>query len=217
MLTAEGLTKRYHGVTVLHPAGLTLAAGEAVGVAGANGSGKSTLLAILAQAIPPDSGTICEDGVPVLGSRRFLRQHVGYVPQTDCLVPELTVAQQLSCWQMCTGRPCRDDAALMDLLDLHALLRKPISKLSGGMRKRVSFALALAGTPRYLMMDEAFAALDQDYRSRLEDWLRAYIAHGGALLWCSHEPEELRRLCSRVLTLQNGYIRNDGHVIHPDC
>ncbi len=165
---------------------------------------------------------------------------------------------------MCTGRPCRDDAALMDLLDLHALLHKPISKLSGGMRKRVSFALALAGTPRYLMMDEAFAALDQDYRSRLEGckpisklsggmrkrvsfalalagtprylmmdeafaaldqdyrsrlegWLRAYIAHGGALLWCSHEPEELRRLCSRVLTLQNGYIRNDGHVIHPDC
>ncbi len=217
MLTAEGLTKCYHGTTVLHPAGLTLAAGEAVGVAGANGSGKSTLLAILAQAIPPDSGTICEDGISVLGNRRFLRQHVGYVPQTDCLVPELTVAQQLSCWQMCTGRPCRDNAALIELLDLHALLRRPIAKLSGGMRKRVSFALALAGTPRYLIMDEAFAALDQDYRSRLEDWLRTYIAHGGALLWCSHEPEELHRLCSRVITLQNGCICNDGHEIRLDC
>lgn len=211
MLTAEGLTKTYNGHTVLHPAGLTLAAGEAVGVAGANGSGKSTLLSILAGALRPDGGDIRDEGVSVLGDRRFLRQNIGYVPQADCLVPELTVKQQLSCWQALTGRPVLRDRELTGLLGLAPLLPKPVAKLSGGMRKRVSFALALAGTPRYLVMDEAFAALDRDYRTRLEGWLRGYLARGGALLWCSHEPDELRRLCSRVITLEDGRILTNGH------
>ncbi|MDR3765984.1 MAG: ABC transporter ATP-binding protein [Butyricicoccus sp.] len=206
MLSATGLTKRYNGQIVLHPASLTLTAGEAVGVAGANGSGKSTLLAILAQTLAPDGGTIAEDGVCVLGDRAFLRQHVGYVPQTDALIPELTVTEQLALWQRLTGRPARSDRALWELLDLDTMGKKPISKLSGGMRKRVSFALALAGSPRYLIMDEAFAALDRVYRSRLEAWLGDYTAGGGALLWCSHEPEELERLCSRVITLEDGQI-----------
>lgn len=206
MLAATGLTKCYNGQTVLHPASLTLTAGEAVGVAGANGSGKSTLLSIVAQTLVPDGGTITEDGVCVLGNRAFLRQHVGYVPQTDALIPELTVAEQLALWQRLTGRPAHADRALWELLDLDNMRKKPISKLSGGMRKRVSFALALAGTPRYLIMDEAFAALDRVYRSRLETWLRDYTAQGGALLWCSHEPEELQRLCSRVITLEGGHI-----------
>ena len=211
MLTAHGLAKRYNGQPVLHPAELAFAPGEAVGVAGANGSGKSTLLSILAQAIAPDAGDIREDGVSVLGSRRFLRHNVGYVPQQDSLVPELTVRQQLACWQSLTGRPVLHDRALMELLDLDALLKKPVARLSGGMRKRVSFALALAGMPRYLMMDEAFAALDRDYRTRLEGWLHGYTAKGGTLLWCSHEPEELRRLCSRVITL------DDGHIVSPSA
>ena len=115
MLTAHGLAKRYNGQPVLHPAELAFAPGEAVGVAGANGSGKSTLLSILAQAIAPDAGDIREDGVSVLGSRRFLRQNVGYVPQQDSLVPELTVRQQLACWQSLTGRPVLHDRALMEL------------------------------------------------------------------------------------------------------
>ncbi len=206
MLSACGLTKRYHGQTVLHPASLTLAPGEAVGIAGANGSGKSTLLAILAQTLAPDSGSIEEDGRSVLGDRAFLRACVGYVPQTDSLIPELTAGEQLSLWQRLTGRPAARDRVLSDLLDLDALRRKPIWKLSGGMRKRLSFALALAGSPRYLIMDEAFAALDQGYRGRLEDWLRGYTAQGGALLWCSHEPDELQRLCTRILSLEAGRL-----------
>lgn len=206
MLTACGLTKRYGGRTVLHPTDLTLAPGEAVGVAGANGSGKSTLLAILAQTLAPDGGTITEDGVSVLGDRGFLRRHVGYVPQADALVPELRVGEQLALWQRLTGRPARTDRALWDLLDLDAMRSMAVSKLSGGMRKRVSFALALAGTPRYLIMDEAFAALDREYRSRLQAWLIDYTAAGGALLWCSHEPDELRRLCGRIITLEDGHV-----------
>ena len=207
MLTAQGLTKLYHGSIALHPASFSLSAGEAVGIAGANGSGKSTLLSILAGALMPDGGDILENQTSVLANRRFYQQAVGYVPQADCLVPELTVKQQLSCWQAFTGRPVLQDQFLADLLGLPELLPKQISRLSGGMRKRVSFALALAGKPRYLIMDEAFAALDRNYRVQLESWLHDYIAEGGALLWCSHEPQELHRFCSRVITLEEGHIK----------
>lgn len=206
MLIAHRLTKRYNNQTVLYPAEITFSPGEAVGIAGANGSGKSTLLSILAQTLSPDSGDILEDQSSVLGNRRFLRQSVGYVPQQDSLIPELTVKQQLFCWQSITGRSILQDPNLMDLLDLKTLFKKPISKLSGGMRKRVSFSLALAGMPRYLIMDEAFSALDHNYRNQLEIWLKDYVNRGGTLIWCSHEPEELHRLCNRVITLADGQI-----------
>ncbi len=209
-MEAIGLTKSYHRqIPALQDVSLTLRPGEAAGIVGSNGSGKSTLLALLAQAIRPDSGQILEDGRSILGDRAFLRRNVGYVPQTDALVEELTVGQQLRYWQRLTGRPAAEDRDLHALLDLEPLLRMPISRLSGGMKKRVSFALALAGQPRYLFMDEAFSALDQGYRQRLLPWLTAHLEHGGALLWCSHDPAEIQLLCSRVLTLAHGRLTSE--------
>ena len=78
----------------------------------------------MAQTLVPDGGTITEDGVCVLGNRAFLRQHVGYVPQTDALIPELTVAEQLALWQRLTGRPAHADRALWELLDLDGMRKK---------------------------------------------------------------------------------------------
>lgn len=215
MLQAVGLTKRYRGVTALAPLDLTLNEGECVGLAGANGSGKSTLLSLLAQTQRPDGGDILADGTSVLGRRSFVRSQVGYVPQRDALLEDLRVSQQLRLWQGLCGVRGGPDEEVLHLLGLEPLMDRPIHTLSGGMKKRVSIAMALLTHPRYLLMDEAFAGLDEGYRGGLTGWLLTFVAQGGALLWCSHESDELRVLCGQVLVLDQGRISQEGfHISH---
>ena len=74
------------------------------------------------------------------------------------------------------------------------------------MAQRVSIALSLLARPGVLLMDEATSGLDRGYVPRLLDWLEAYVRSGGSLVWCSHRPEELDRLCGAVLRLENGVL-----------
>lgn len=207
MLEAVGLTKRYGARVALAPVSLRLEPGTCLGLAGANGSGKSTLLALLAQTLRPDGGDIRFQGRSVRGDRAFLRAHVGYVPQRTALLGELTVREQLDLWgRSCGLRRRALPKELQELLGLEELLGQRAGRLSGGMQKRVSIAMALMTGPEYLLMDEAFAALDARYRSRLAVWLRGHLARGGAVLWCSHEPSELTDLCDQAMVLDRGEV-----------
>lgn len=206
MLEVRGLCKSYGGRQVLAPVSFILPPGQCLGLAGSNGSGKSTLLRLLAQVQRPDSGDILFQGRSVLGDRRFLRRTLGYVPQSAELLPELTVERQLVLWQRACGLggPLPED--ILDLLGLEPLLRSPIRTLSGGTAQRVSVALALLSRPHILLMDEATAGLDRAYVPRLLDWLEAFLAEGGSLVWCSHHAQELERLCGAVLRLEDGRL-----------
>ena len=98
---------------------------------------------------------------------------------------------------------------------LEPLLQKPIRSLSGGMAQRVNIALALLARPKVLLMDEATSGLDQGYVPKLLDWLEAYLAAGGSLIWCSHHQAELERLCGAVLTLEEGRLVSPPEAAGP--
>ena len=206
LLTAAGLSKSYRGELVLHPADLCLREGVGVGLSGPNGSGKSTLLNLLAQVLAPDSGDILWDGVSVLGNRDFLRGTLGYVPQEDDLLEDLTVGRQLRLWMGLCGRSGPLDPEITGLLGLAELMGRRIGRLSGGMRRRVSIAMALLQRPRCLLLDEAFSGLDETYRDRLTGWLRDFLSGGGCLPWCSHNPGELALLRPQRLRMENGRL-----------
>ena len=210
MLEAIDLRKSYGGRQVLAPISLKLEPGVCLGLAGPNGSGKSTLISLLSQTLRPDGGDIRWNGESVLGRRRFLRHEMGYVPQHNALLDELTGREQLLFWYRCCA--CRGPLPreVVELLDLEELYSVRVGRMSGGMRKRLSIGMALLTGPRVLLMDEAFAALDAQYRGRLLDWLKGYRKEGGAILWCSHEREELLELCQRVLVLEQGVLQFDG-------
>lgn len=215
MLEIRQLRKSYGGRQALLPISFFLPPGQCLGLAGRNGSGKSTLLRLIAQIERPDGGDVRYEGKSVLGDRRFLRGTLGYVPQRPELARELTVKQQLELWQAAcglSGPPPEDIAAL---LGLEPLLQKPIRSLSGGMAQRVNIALALLARPRVLLMDEATSGLDQDYVPKLLDWLEAYLAAGGSLIWCSHHRPELERLCGAVLTLEEGRLVSPPEAAGP--
>ena len=207
MLEVRQLCKSYGGRQVLAPASFVLPPGQCLGLAGSNGSGKSTLLRLLAQIQRPDSGDVRFQGRSVLGDRHFLRQELGYVPQSAELARELTVEQQLDLWRRACDLTGPTPPEVLELLGLEPLQKKPIRALSGGMAQRVSIALALLARPQVLLMDESTAGLDRDYVPRLLDWLEGVVAGGGGLVWCSHHAGELDRLCGAVLTLENGALR----------
>lgn len=207
MLEAQNLEKTYRGSPVLHRVSLRLVPGRCLGVAGHNGSGKSTLLAILAQAIPPDAGEILYEGMPVLGNRDFLRRTVGYVPQQNALLPDLTVHQTLAFWQRAYGLPKTNlyaPGAPAALLGLDAIRGRRVSRLSGGMQKRLSLAIAMLHSPRILLLDEVLSALDRHHRTAFLAWLAAMRQQGTAVVYCSHEMAELAGLCDELLVLRQG-------------
>lgn len=207
MLEVRQLCKSYGGRQVLAPASFVLPPGQCLGLAGSNGSGKSTLLRLLAQIQRPDSGDVRFQGRSVLGDRHFLRQELGYVPQSAELARELTVEQQLDLWRRACDLTGPTSPEVLELLGLEPLQKKPIRALSGGMAQRVSIALALLARPQVLLMDESTAGLDRDYVPRLLDWLEGvYLPGGGSVIWCSHHPAELERLCGAVLRLEDGKL-----------
>ena len=210
MLEAQNLCKSYGGRQVLFPVSFRLEAGESLGIVGPNGSGKSTLLRLLAQVHSPDSGDLLFDGHSILGQRKFLRRHLGYVPQDDSLSPELTVVQQLSLWQAACGFKGALEEQALALMGLESLLHQRIGQLSGGMRRRVSIAMALLTRPEILIMDEATSGLDQTYCLALMDWLMDFSHQGGYLIWCTHRTEEVEQLCGRCLRLQDGLAQWGG-------
>lgn len=206
MLEVRQLCRSYGGRQALAPVSFVLPPGQCLGLAGSNGSGKSTLLRLIAQIEKPDSGDVLFEGRSVLGDRKFLRRQLGYVPQSAELARELTVKQQLLLWQAACETSGPLPGEILELLGLEPLLKKPVRALSGGMAQRVSIALALLSQPRVLLMDEATSGLDGSYVPQLLDWLERFVAGGGSLVWCSHHPEELERLCGAVLRLEHGRL-----------
>lgn len=206
MLHIDGLCKSYNGKRILEPVSFYLPAGFCLGITGANGAGKSTLLRLIAQVEAPDAGAIRLDGTSVLGDRRFMRTQVGYVPQQNDLMEDLTVQQQLKLWQSACGLHGDLPEDILQLLDIRSMLKKKIRTLSGGMQKRVSIAMALLSSPRILILDEATSGLDGDYRAAFLNYLETFLACGGRILFCSHDPEEQKRLCGSFLHLQNGHV-----------
>ena len=206
MLHIDGLCKSYAGRSVLKPVSFFLPAGFCLGITGANGAGKSTLLRLIAQVEAPDSGTIRMNGRNVLGERSFLRTQVGYVPQQQGLMEDLTVRQQLKLWQSACGLHGALPEEVLELMGIRPLLEKQICTLSGGMKQRLSIAMALLNHPRILILDEAMSGLDEAYRGRFLAYLEGFLAEGGRILFCSHNTDELGQLCGSRLHLQDGCV-----------
>lgn len=204
MLQVDGLCKSYQGHLALAPVSFCLPAGQCIGITGENGSGKSTLLRLLAQVERPDRGDIRWGGRSVLGDRKFLRSHLGYVPQQNDLMTDLTVSGQLKLWQSACGLSGPPPEDVLELLGIGPMMGSRISTLSGGMQRRVSIAMALLNRPDILIMDEATTGLDGDYCLRLLNYLEGYLSKGGRLVWCSHQKPELDLLCGSRLQLSGG-------------
>ena len=203
MLIGSDLSKQYSGVCALHSATVRLQPGSTTMLLGRNGSGKSTLLNILALSAAADSGSVQVDAL----QGRAARAAIGFAPQEVALFEELSVEENLRCW--CRLPASKAKACVADVierLDLAAERRKQLRKLSGGQKRRVNLAAALMNEPRYLLLDEPFAGLDEESERRVLRLLGEYAKNGCGILIASHQPRLLRDLVEQAIVLERGEV-----------
>jgi molybdate transport system ATP-binding protein len=186
---------------------------QVLGLAGPSGAGKTTLLEALA-GLRPASGTIRVGGRTLLDTAAGVdvpprRRRVGYVPQDALLFPHLTVRGNLEYG----ARDRRRVDAVAEMLEVAALMDRPTAGLSGGERQRVALGRALAAAPELLLLDEPLGALDPARRDRILPYvLRARQALGVAMVWVTHDVQELQHAADRTLVIDRGRVVHAGGV-----
>ncbi len=206
LLTARGIARQYGQVQALAPLDLSLVRGERVALIGPNGAGKTTVLSILAGVCSATAGTIdWAGGTPL---------PVGWVPQKPALYPRLTVRENL---RLFAGLEGADDAlatanGLIAHADLVEFADRRASALSTGTLQRLNLAIALAGQPTILLLDEPTGTLSPDQRHRLWAWMDDLASDGMTLVFSTQSLDEAVRHADRIVALVAGRMRVDGSV-----
>jgi len=218
-LTVENLHKQYGSRVVVKDVSLAVAAGEVVGLLGPNGAGKTTCFYMVVGLVPMDGGTIHLEGKSIahLPIHRRARMGLSYLPQEASVFRRLTVEENVRAVLELQldehGRPLRDpelserlDELLSDLQISH-LRTNPALSLSGGERRRVEIARALAARPRFVLLDEPFAGVDPIAVIEIQRIVRFLKERGIGVLITDHNVRETLGICDHA------YIINAGEVL----
>ena len=207
ILEVSNIRKKYGRRTILANISFNVEQGDCVAIVGANGCGKSTLLGILSGAHKPDEGRITCFGKELTRESKFFSQKIGYVPQENPLMDKLSVYDNLRFWYCDSKKDLKKDleSGIPAMFGLDFYRDYSVDKLSGGMKKRLSIACALAKDPPVLILDEPGASLDIICKEDIKNYLKSYLASGGTVIITSHEDAELS-ICNRMFLLQNGVL-----------
>ncbi len=181
------------------------------GLVGANGAGKSTLVKILLGLVEPSSGSAQVMGHDVVRERSAIRALVGYMPEHDCLLPDMSAAEFVSFLARCSGIPpaaARERAAeVLRHVGLFEERYRPMGGYSTGMAQRVKLAQALVHDPRVLILDEPTNGLDPAGRDEMLSLIqRTGREFGISVLVSSHLLGELERICEGVVLIEGGRL-----------
>ncbi|MDE7339993.1 MAG: ABC transporter ATP-binding protein [Lachnospiraceae bacterium] len=206
MIEIENLTSAYGKKKVLQGISLCAERGECIGIVGPNGCGKSTLLSVMAGVLKPLSGRLYYYGKNALENRVVFQKMTGYVPQENPLMPELSVYDNLRLWYPDKAELTKElEEGFLQILGIPSFLKVPVSKLSGGMKKRVSIGIALSGMPPVLILDEPSAALDLVCKEDIRRYLQIYLERKGTVVITTHEESELS-LCGSLYVMKDGKL-----------
>jgi ABC-2 type transport system ATP-binding protein len=203
----RGVTKSFGAVRAVAGLTLDLPAGRTVALLGPNGAGKSTTIGMLLGLLPPDSGRIEVFGTSP--ERAVRAGRVGAMPQEGGLIPRVTVRELVRFVAGTYDSPMPMDEVL-DTARIGPFADRRADRLSGGQAQRVRFALALAGDPDLLVLDEPTAALDVEARREFWESMRRFAARGKTILFSTHYLEEADEYADRVVVIDRGRVVADG-------
>ncbi len=204
MLKGSNIYKDYGKQSVLKNVDFVVSKKEIVGLSGINGSGKTTLLDVLALILNPDKGEIVIDSDYVSDKNKLeLRKKIAYVPQDIALFEELTVKENLLCWsKLNKDSSMKRIKEIEPYFNLEKMFNKKIIKLSGGMKRRVNFAVALMGEYEYMVLDEPLAGLDYESADDLIEFIKNERDKGIGIILTGHERYLLSECADRIIDLE---------------
>ena len=217
MLIAQGLRKRYKSREVVRDFGLTLDAGEVVGLLGPNGAGKTTCFYMIVGLVPADAGSIVLDGTDITDEPMYARakRGVGYLPQEPSVFRKLSVADNIRLVlelreDLDAAGIDRELASLLDELQVTHVADQLGASLSGGERRRVEIARALAARPRLMLLDEPFAGVDPISVGEIQRIVKHLKNRGIGVLITDHNVRETLGICDRAYILNAGSVLAQG-------
>ena len=183
------ISKSYGKKVILDNVSLNARAGQAIGILGVNGSGKSTFLSSVAR-------TYSKQGY-----------NIGYIPQDNPLLDELKPVDNIKLWTKLNKKQIISvlESPALAPLGVYNFLDTPVSKMSGGMKKRLSIATVLINNPDILLMDEPFSALDLVAKQDILGFMRSYLSSGKIIIVASHD-EDIFQFCSSVYLLKDAQL-----------
>jgi ABC-2 type transport system ATP-binding protein len=205
----EAVTKRFGTTTALDGVSVTVPRGAVVALLGPNGAGKTTLVSLMTGTRTADAGRVSLFGA---SPRHWTaRRRLGVVPQEIGFLPALRVREVIDLVRAHYDAPL-PTARLLERFGLEPDADRDLSRLSSGQRRRVAVALAFAGRPELLVLDEPTAGLDLQARRSLWQELRDHVRVGGSILLTTHSVEEIEVLANAVVLLHRGRILISGTV-----
>jgi branched-chain amino acid transport system ATP-binding protein len=220
LLEVHRLSKAFGGLKALQEVGFTVAEGEVLGVIGPNGSGKSTLFHIIGGVLPPSSGTVTFAGETITGRSpwEICRLGIGRTPQIPMVFSELTCLENVLVGaafgsrrrRLPVTRARQEAIAALETVGLADLAARPAPRLSLGQTRLLELAMALAGAPRLLLLDEPTAGLSPAAVQGVLQLVRALRGRGLTILLVDHKLRAVSDVAGRLLALDRGEVIADG-------
>lgn len=224
-IRTEGLVKTFGHRSVVDGVALNFTAGEIVGLLGPNGAGKTTTFYMIVGLVPATAGRVLLDGQDVTRLRMHerARHGIGYLPQEASVFRKLTVAENILAIAEVTGIPRAGRAAVvrhhLEELNLGHVANQKAYTLSGGERRRLEIARALVTKPKFLLMDEPFAAIDPISVAEVQKIILQLKQRGIGVVVSDHNVRETLRIVDRAYLIHQGKVLTEGtgdFLIHDD-
>ena len=221
MIEVHGLTKYYDDLhrgkfTAVDDISFQVHPGEVYGLLGPNGAGKTTVLRILSTVLSPSSGTAVVDGFHVQRDVELVRHQIGFVSNNTAVYERMTAYEMVEYFGRLYGLSAASVEhranELFDRLNMHEIRDQLCSKMSTGMRKKVSIARALVHDPPVLIFDEATVGLDVLVARSLLEIVSQLRDQGKCIIFSTHIMREVEKLCDRMAIMHHGRILAEGTV-----
>lgn len=214
ILTVRNLTKSFKDKQVLRSLSFDVRRGEVLCILGPNGAGKSTTINILTAALAGDSGEISFKGVPIGKHLRAYKQALGIVPQDIALYEQLSAERNLRFFASLYGLHGEKlNRAVDEALAVAGLTERRHEKVktfSGGMKRRLNIACAIAHRPELVIMDEPTVGIDPQSRNHILESIRTLRESGMTVIYTTHYMEEVEAISTRIVIMDHGAIIAEG-------
>lgn len=213
VLEIRNLCKSYGDKPVVNSENFTVYAGDILGFIGPNGAGKSTTVNMITTLVTPDSGSILFHDKDIVKENSSFKRSLGVVPQDLAIYEDLSAYENVRFFCSLYGFKGAELKArvkqALEFVGLWERYKDSPAKFSGGMKRRLNIACAIAHTPELLIMDEPTVGIDPQSRNNIMEAVKTLHAKGTTVIYTSHYMEEIESLCNRIVLIDKGVVLED--------